>query len=502
MSQSLYARLNNRFGAPVSGMQRREFLRASLVAGAGLLLSGAAARAALASRFSAAAKRIVVIGGGFSGLTAAYELQAAGYDVTLVEGRDKVGGRVLSFNDANKNAFIPGRNIEGGAELIGSNHPLWVAYAEKFGLKFLDVTEDAEAEFPIVLQGKKLSLEASAAVWEELDRVCNEMNALAEPIDADEPWKSPAAAELDAKSIRDWINSLKATALTKQALAAQFAGDNGVANDKASLLGMLACVKGGGLEKYWTESEVYRCEGGNQQLAFKLAAALGDRVTTGLRVRSVEQKGDKLAIACADGRTIECDDVVLAVPPSVWGNIEFRPGLPATVTGAKAPQMGTNVKYLAHVKSRFWKPLKQDPVSLGDDDISWTWDATDNQTGDADVCHTAFSGGPAAERARSRKGAERDAAYSELFELRYRGFKENFVKARMMDWPADPLTLAGYSFPAPGQVTSIGPALAQGTGRIHFAGEHCCYKFVGYMEGALQAGAAVARRLAARDGIK
>ncbi len=69
------------------------------------------------------------------------------------------------------------------------------------------------------------------------------------------------------------------------------------------------------------------------------------------------------------------------------------------------------------------------------------------------------------------------------------------------NWPRDPWALAGYSFPAPGQVTTVGPLLHEGLGRLHFADEHACYKFVGYMEGALNSGVSVARRLAARDGV-
>ena len=51
--------------------------------------------------------------------------------------------------------------------------------------------------------------------------------------------------------------------------------DNGMVTQWQSYLGNLAMVKGGGLEKYWTESEVYRCQGGNQQLARKFVD--GDR---------------------------------------------------------------------------------------------------------------------------------------------------------------------------------------------------------------------------------
>ena len=52
-----------------------------------------------------------------------------------------------------------------------------------------------------------------------------------------------------------------------------------------------------------------------------------------------------------------------------------------------------------------------------------------------------------------------------------------------------------------GQVTTVGPILYKGLNRLHFAGEHASYKFVGYMEGALNIGAAVAQRLAQRDGV-
>ena len=70
-----------------------------------------------------------------------------------------------------------------------------------------------------------------------------------------------------------------------------------------------------------------------------------------------------------------------------------------------------------------------------------------------------------------------------------------------MDWPSDAWVRASYSFPAPGQVTTMGPILREGVGHLHFAGEHTCYAFVGYMEGALNSGVSIARRLAERDGV-
>jgi len=491
MSRSLFAVLARRYGPTVTAEDRRQFLKVSLAAGAGLMLSGTGLWAN-ALRPSFAAKRIVVVGAGFSGLACAYELKAAGYDVTVVEAADRVGGRVLSFAD-----FIPGRNVEGGGELIGSNHPMWVAYAEQFGLEFLDVTELEDGDFPIVVAGKRLTGEESLALYEELDAILNGMNEEAETINADEPWASPDAAALDKRSIAHWIAAQDCSDLCRAALIAMLGGDNAQAVDRQSYLGMLAAIKGGGGEPYWTESEVYRCKGGNQQLAHKLAGELGKRVIIGLPVRKIESLADKAVVTCADGRTIECDDVVLTTPPTAWSSIELQPSMP----GALRPQMGSAVKYLAHVKRRFWLDANTDPASLSDGDISWTWDATDEQPGDENACLTSFSGGPSAERARARKGDARDAAYRAAIEPVYPGFTENFVRARFMDWPGDRLTLAGYSFPAPGQVTTVGPLMQRPIGRVHLAGEHTCYKFVGYMEGGLTSGVQTARRLAARDGV-
>jgi monoamine oxidase len=510
MPRSLYTLLANRHGRRVDSISRREMLRATLAGSAGLLLSGSAfglgvgtpaarpvaPRPATPPGASRGAKRVVVIGAGFAGLACAHELVSAGYDVTVVEARNRVGGRVLSFGD-----WIPGRNVEGGGELIGSNHPTWVAYADAFGLEFLDVTEDEALSAPIVIGGKVLSEEESDALWEQLDATVSKLNALAEPVNADRPWDSPDAAALDRRSAESWIDAQEVSPLCKAALKTMFAADNGVEPSRQSLLGVLAAIAGGGGQAYWEDSEVYRCKGGNQSLATKLAEAIGPaRIALKLPVTSIRAKGEAFEIACADGRTIAADDVVLAVPPSLWSRIQIDPPLPAGLT-APTIQMGSNVKYLAKLKSRFWKEKGLAPDSLTDTMVSMTWDGTDNQPGDGPACMVGFSGAAASEACRAKGADVRDAAYKATIEQWYPGYSEQWMEARFMDWPSDQWTKGSYTFPAPGEVTTIGPLLRKGAGRIHFAGEHCSYAFVGYMEGALNSGAALAKRLAIRDGV-
>src|SRR5262249_8789588 len=152
---------------------------------------------------------------------------------------------------------VQGKNMEGGAELIGSNHLTWIAYKEKFGLEFLDVTEDKDAESPIILDGKKLSREESDKLWEELDPALNKMDADSAKVDVDEPWKTPDAEKIDKRTVAEWIAAQDCSAGCKKLIEAQLVADNGAAADKQSYLGMITQVAGGGGEKYWKETEVY-----------------------------------------------------------------------------------------------------------------------------------------------------------------------------------------------------------------------------------------------------
>jgi len=488
MSRSLLARLRRRFGPQPDSLSRREMLQASIAAGASLLLSFSS-RAA--DRPKPGAKRVVIVGAGLGGLSCAHELASAGYEVTVYEARDRVGGRTLSFTDLVKDTVI-----DGGAEFISGFHSTWHAYAEKFKLKLREATDD-DSESPILLAGKRLSTAEAQKLWQEMDACFRRVNDEARKIDAHKPWDSINARALDRKTVANWIAAQKDISdLCRRALEVQMTAYNGMPTAWQSYLGHLAAVKGGGVEKYWDESDTHRCEGGAQSLAKKLAEALGDRVKLGKAVKEIRMGGKTATVTLVDGTTRECDDVVLAVPPSTWTRIGFDPPLPANLT----PQMGTNLKFLVVVRERFWKGMKLSPECLTDGPVCTTWEGTDGQKGEG-ACLTVFAGGPAADVGREWSPKDREKNYLDALEQLYPGVRKQFVQARFMNWPSDPWTKGSYSFPAPGQITSIGPTLYQGLGQLHFAGEHTCYAFPGFMEGALYSGVSLAKRLAERDGI-
>ena len=491
---SIYRRLIQRHGPRPTDTQRREALR--IMTASGLALLAGCAPRGIGSGRGMSKPRVIIIGAGFAGLACAHELASAGADVRLFEARDRVGGRVLSFNRAIGGEFVPGRNIEGGGELIGRNHPLWLAYAKTFGLKFIEVTEEDDADFPIVLDGRVLTGDESLLLYEQMEAATASWNPDARTIDAQQPWRSSRAAEFDARSIADRIAQTDAPPRVRALLASVIAGDNAQRIDRQSDLGLLTLIKAGGLDKFWSDSEALRCDGGNQQLALRFAERLGQRLTTGAPIARIEMGENTGAVVTASGERFEADRVVLAIPPAIWSKTVIDPPLPEALT-RNPPQMGPAVKHLTRVRSRFWLDEGLSQATLRDDAITWTWDGTDNQQGVTEACLTAFSGGPAAQTAIDTPRDTRDEFYATLHATVYRGYRANATASRFMNWPGERYTGAGYAFAAPGELTTIGPILRDGVGPLLFAGEHTTPGFVGYMEGALQSGARVAKTILA-----
>jgi monoamine oxidase len=436
---------------------------------------------------SRATKEIVVIGAGLAGLSAAYELSSVGYKVTVLEGQKRVGGRVETLRK-----LIPGRVTEGGAELIGSNHHAWLSYKHKFHLHFTDVLEPPNA--PIILGGFRLSSAEAAVLGAEFLKATRILDREARSINAGAPWFSPKARALDHMSLAQRVRALPVSQLCKWALTEQLVTDNGVPAERQSYLGVLAMIKGGGCKSYWEDSEVYRCREGNDELAKRFREKLPDgSVRFNCKVTKINLRKRPVVIRLAGRRTLTADDVVLAVPPSVWDNIDIGPSLPPRYKG----QFGRNVKFLINVRKNSWQPSS--PALTTDGPVDLTWQGTDQQDGPR-ASFVCFSGSKDAATCKSWRN--RRKAYLACTTPVYPGIARGIRSSKFMDWIGNQWTRGSYSFPAPGEVTSTAPLLRKGfEQRLHFAGEHTCNAFVGYMEGALQSGLRVAEALARRDRV-
>src|SRR3954451_2807766 len=112
-------------------MNRREFLHLASMAALAAYTQSLSAEQTGGLRRQGPAKRIVILGAGLAGLAAAEELINAGHTVTILEARNRPGGRVYTL----RKPFAEGLYAEAGAGRIPSTHALTLKYVKRFGLQ-------------------------------------------------------------------------------------------------------------------------------------------------------------------------------------------------------------------------------------------------------------------------------------------------------------------------------------------------------------------------------
>lgn len=486
MKPGQVARLARAVGAAPDGMTRRRFVEVTLGVGASLMLPAAAF-----ARSGKLRPRVVVVGAGFAGLSCAWQLRRAGADVIVLEARNRLGGRVLTLGN-----FIDDALVEAGAELIGANHPTWMQYAKHFGLRMREVTEDEDNEAPISLNGRRVPSEELDALWEGVSAALSLMNDDARKADLRAPWAGKDAKKLDHMSMSEAASRWDVPAQVRQAAMALMANDSAMEPDRASYLAILCAIAGGGFERYWTESEVFRCASGSQSLAFRLAEEVGpENIRLDCPVAEIRLRSDGVSVKDAKNESHEADYLVMTVPPPAWRHFKVDPPVP----DGYAPHAGPATKYLAKVSSAFWQEDGLAPDSLTDSAVGMTWEGTDGQRsnrGEA-ACLIAFSGGLAAEECLAFSADSRQQEFTRRIGKIYPGFDAVLEKGLFFGWPDEKWTLCGYSSPTLGQVTTVYPNYERPhAGRMYFAGEHTSLAFKGFMEGALNSGAIVAGKMA------
>lgn len=111
---------------PPRSWERRAFVKLGTMALAAATVPGPA-------RASGGPARVVVIGAGLGGLSAAFELAELGHDVTVLEAQPRNGGRVLTL----RAPFADGLYADAGAARISLAHDLTLRYARRFDLRLV-----------------------------------------------------------------------------------------------------------------------------------------------------------------------------------------------------------------------------------------------------------------------------------------------------------------------------------------------------------------------------
>jgi monoamine oxidase len=428
---------------------------------------------------------VAIVGAGFAGCAAAYTAKLLGLNVTLYDRLGRAGGRV-EFSDS----IVPGRILEKGAELIGLNHPLWIAFANEAGLGLSVVTPEdkqggGQLHSPLILNGRSYSPSEQKRLYDEMNKVFDSWVEQSKVVtDPWNPWTTPNAPLLHSRNLTQKIPDGTPDDVL-HAIKTEFELNNTVPASEQSWLAILAQIQAGGGQGFFEDTEIFRCSAGNQRLADWLVR---DLTIVGQAVRSIDvSTGVELLLS--SGQTVgPFDYVIVATSVAIWPYIKVD-GRPFPFLSVKH---GPAIKYLAPIGKRFWIPQSLAPDGLSDV-LGMIWEGTDNQADTAGFDLTVFAGGTAASNA--IKGGGSDPYFNPLVSALYPGFKTS--GGHFVNWPSNPAIQTGYSCPAPGEVVS--KQLSYVTpykDRLFVAGEHTSPAWFGFMEGALESGISAACRVA------
>lgn len=428
-------------------------------------------------------KSALIIGAGLAGLSAAWHLHRAGWRTTVLEARDRVGGRVRTF----RQGLAHGHCAEAGAEFIEAFHTRMLTLAHTFGLTLEPLS--TTPGHPFLAYAGRIGPEADAALWgadvpAEVHHVLCAWAELGQRVpDPTRPHTAPQAAALDAQSAADWLNALPISPPTRALCRARIRAEFTVEPEQLSLLDL---ARWGAF--YYAdpdaERETFRVAGGNDQIPRALAAALPD-VRLNSPVHTVTQTATHVQVHTPHD-TLTAEVAVLAVPASVARAFTFVPALPAAHHAALTQlQYGTVTKVAVQCHQPVWEAHGWDGNLTGDLPVSEVWNASGAQAGAAILM--AYTGGQRGAEFSALDDATRTARALANMERACPGLTDHVQAARTQAWANEPFTRGAYAAYAPGQVTAFWPVLRQPVGRLYFAGEHTA-DHQGYMEGAVESG--------------
>jgi monoamine oxidase len=376
----------------------------------------------------------VVIGAGLAGLAAADALAAAGVTVTVLEARDRVGGRVWSQRLEN------GALIEMGAEFVTDGYTAVPELVGRFGLRLAPMGMSFSNREP------RGGIGADGVVLREA------VDAVAAAI--------PGAGD---RTVAQLLDGLAIDAGARELIASR------IQVTYAHPAGRLAATAVRDVANLFAHTEARRIDGGNQRLAEGLAAAVA--VELGITAGRVERAGGRLAV---DGR--RCDAVVVAVPAPAVQRISFDPPLPAwKVEANRLVVYGHAAKLAVPLRS----PAAPSSV-LSVPEHFWTWTARGTSGAVAPVVAAFAGSAPALDALAVDRGParylERVRALRPDLDLEPEG-------AVLATWPE-----GAYSAREPGRPGDLDERLARPVGRIAFAGEHTEAEWYATMEGAIRSG--------------
>ncbi|MEX1004064.1 MAG: NAD(P)/FAD-dependent oxidoreductase [Acidimicrobiia bacterium] len=417
--------------------------------------------------------RVIVIGAGVSGLTCAAFLRDAGVDVSVVEARDRIGGRVWT-------GHIAGHDVDlGGAWIHGPvGNPL-AEFCRDAGLEWASDGAWGSRMQVHASDGSLLSQTATTslvAAWSDFDPA-----EAADDLDTDATF---------ADAVEWYIANRTLTGEPAEAVRFSLSWLEGGLNIGADPAGISA-----------RGAAAYRLHGGGNVVLAGGYRSLVDHLARSLDISLEEpvlavEHGANGVIVSTNRRSLSADHVVVTVPVAVLsrGTILFQPNLPGPIlAAARRLRLSTVEKIVLRYRERWWPEDVRRLVHVTAERHFPAWMDLSAHVG-APTLVGFFN--PALSNLPEDPGARLDLARASLATMLGKGPKP--IAAMITDWRDDPYAGGAYSYIPTGASSADMDVFGRVDGPVLFAGEHTVAEYHGTVQAAFGSGRRAATQLLER----
>jgi monoamine oxidase len=431
-------------------------------------------------------RSVIVVGAGLAGLTAARELEREQARVTVLEARDRVGGRVHTV----RGIFDDGQHGEAGADLLEAEQSLVHDLAKSVGLKPQRILRAGFTYYGPDTSGR-LRVWKRPSTWTEAAR------RLKPHVDrykaAGERWDTGVALAIAPESVAAWVKRQRAGHAFNEGMRAIrgfFLADP----EDLSLLALVDQFSDG----VPGEDEFFRIPGGNDRLPAKVAGALEGRLVLRATVNRIihDARGVRIRVRQEDGvHELSADFAVIAVPATTLRDVRLSPVLPTDQWRAITQlKYGPATRVLLQFARPFWRRVRRHRAFGTPLPIGAVWDASEHQRGRSGMLMLLAGGRGSAE---CRELIAQKGPDGIVERLRWLGPPAPLNAMWHTSWEDDPLARGGYAVFSPDFDPRLRDWLRRPAGRLVFAGEHTSVKWEGFMNGAVESGRRAAAEITA-----
>ena len=426
-------------------------------------------------------QRVLVIGGGLAGLSAARDLIARGADVHLLEARERLGGRVWTVHDKDF-CDLP---LELGGEFIDGEHEAIRALCRDVKLTLQPVLKHGFG-LALDVNGRVQLFNGQRQIWAGYKQALAREAEAFERVECD--WSSSIAQAIAPHSLDALLKARGASRevlAMAQALRGFFLAD---ADHLSALVGVELSMQPASPGHV----NVSRIKGGNDRLVQALAKQKGLKITMQAVANRIDQDDTGVRVHVTDGSKkgalVSGDYAVLSTPAALARALEFTPAVPASLRRAwQALEAGPATKAHVRFDKGWWRKPGRPRAWGSNTDTGAVWETSG--TGPASL--TLLAGGRASRALRDL--LEEGGPQRVIRRMAWLGETEDARDFRSISWELDPYARGGYAVFGPAFKPEWRAELARSFGRIAFAGDHTSREWQGYMNGAVESGQRAAR---------